>query len=69
MNLLRDALIFVPSRSVPARASPISSSSLVTAAIVLGLIQFVACALLLLQRYKHFMTVRTLVGNTVERAA
>lgn len=37
---------------------PYSSSSLVTAAIVLGLIQLAFCALLLAQRYKHFVVAR-----------
>jgi hypothetical protein len=59
MNLLRDMLLSFCPEAFRRKQRPYSSSSLVTAAIVLGLIQLVVCALLLAQRYKHFMIART----------
>lgn len=59
MNLLRDMLLSFCPEAFRRKQRPYSSSSLVTAAIVLGLIQLVVCALLLTQRYKHFMIARS----------
>lgn len=58
MNLLRDALLSFCPEAFRRKHRPCSSSSLVTAAIVLGLVQSLICALLLVQRYQHFLVAR-----------
>lgn len=68
MNLLRDALLSFCPEAFRREHRPYSPSSLVTAAIVLGLLQLVLCALLLAQRYRDFMIARALVDRTDERA-
>ena len=64
MNVLRDALLSFCPEAFRREHRPYSSSSLLTAAIVLGLIQLVVCALLLIQRYTHFMIARTQLWAT-----
>ena len=58
MNLLRDVLLSFCPEAFRRGHRPYSPSSLATAAIVLGLTQLLVCALLLAQRYKHFMIAR-----------
>lgn len=59
MKLLRDALLSFCPEAFRRENRPYSPSSLVTAAIVLGLLQLVVCALLLAKRYRDFMIART----------
>lgn len=58
MNLLRDMLLSFCPEAFRREHRPYSSSSLIAAAIVLGLLQLIVCALLLVQRYKHFVVAR-----------
>jgi hypothetical protein len=58
VNLLRDMLLSFCPEAFRRRHRPYSSSTLLSAATVLGLIQFFLCALLLVQRYQHFLVAR-----------
>lgn len=58
MNVLRDALLSFFPEAFRRKHRPYSSSSLIRAATVLGLIQLIVCNVLLVQRYQHFLVAR-----------
>jgi hypothetical protein len=58
MNLLRDMLLSFCPEAVRRKHLPYSPSALISAATVLGLLQFLLCALLLVERYRHFFSTR-----------
>lgn len=58
MNLLHDMLLSFCPEAVRRKHRPYSPAALTSLAAALGLVQFVVCALLLLERYRHFFIAR-----------